>query len=105
MSPISSHFNRRPGTIGFNSNCIQKPADNFKERLFTWGLVQWPGIKHIDGFDFSEVIKKAQECEGFAGKPGQEILTGFSHNAILGVADKVIEGVKVGAWNEGDGRR
>ncbi|MDT8441433.1 MAG: hydroxylamine reductase [Desulfuromonadales bacterium] len=90
-------FQEFPGAIIFNTNCIQKPADNYKDRLFTWGLVQWPDVKHIDGWDFSAVIKKAQECDGFQDNPGQEILTGFGHNAILGVADKVIEGVKAGA--------
>jgi hydroxylamine reductase len=90
-------FQDFPGAIIFNTNCIQKPADNYKDRLFTWGLVQWPDVKHIDGWDFSAVIKKAQECEGFEEKPGQEIMVGFGHNAILGVADKVIEGVKAGA--------
>jgi hydroxylamine reductase len=59
--------------------------------------VQWPGVKHVDGWDFSAVIAKAQACGGFEDNPGQEILTGFGHNAILGVADKVIEGVKAGA--------
>ena len=90
-------FQQFPGAIVFNTNCIQKPADSYKDRLFTWGLVQWPDVKHVDGWDFSEVIKKAQECDGFEENPGQEILTGFGHNAILGVADKVIEAVKAGA--------
>jgi len=90
-------FQDFPGAIIFNTNCIQRPADNYKDRLFTWGLVQWPGVKHVDGWDFSQVIKKAQECEGFEENLGQEILTGFGHNAILGVADKVIEGVRAGA--------
>ncbi len=86
-----------PGAIIFNTNCIQRPADSYKDRLFTWGLVQWPDVKHVDGFDFSAVIDKALECAGFEENPGQEILTGFGHNAVLGVADKVIEGVKGGA--------
>ena len=25
------------------TNCIQKPADNYKHRIFTSGLVGWPG--------------------------------------------------------------
>lgn len=90
-------FKDFPGAIIFNTNCIQKPSDTYKDRLFTWGLVQWPDVKHVDGWDFSAVIKKAQECDGFQENLGQEILTGFGHNAILGVADKVIEGVKAGA--------
>ncbi len=92
-----NEFQDFPGPIIFNTNCIQKPAENYQDRLFTWGLVQWPNVTHIDNWDFSAVIKKAQECEGFADNPGQEILTGFGHNAILEVADKVIEGVKSGA--------
>jgi hydroxylamine reductase len=90
-------FANFPGAIIFNTNCIQRPADNYKERLFTWGLVQWPGVKHVSGWDFSAVIKKAQDCDGFEEKPGQEIMVGFGHNAILGVADKVIAGVQAGA--------
>ena len=90
-------FAEFPGAIIFNTNCIQKPADSYVDRLFTWGLVQWPGVKHVGGWDFSDVIAKAQACAGFEDAPGQEILTGFGHNAILGVADKVIEGVKAGA--------
>ena len=92
----AKEFPEFPGAIIFNTNCIQKPADSYKDRLYTWGLVQWPDVKHVDGWDFSEVIAKAQECEGFQDNPGQEILTGFGHNAVLGVADKVIEAVKGG---------
>ena len=92
----AKEFPEFPGAIIFNTNCIQRPADTYKDRLFTWGLVQWPDVKHIDGWNFSEVIDKAQECKGFDENPGQEILTGFGHNAVLGVADKVIEAVKGG---------
>ncbi|AMV72596.1 hydroxylamine reductase [Desulfuromonas carbonis] len=92
----AKEFPAFPGAIIFNTNCIQRPAEAYKDRLFTWGLVQWPDVKHVEGWDFSAVIKKAQECEGFADNPGQEILTGFGHNAVLGVADKVIAAVKAG---------
>ena len=54
-------------------------------------------MKHVEGWDFSEVIAKALECPDLPEAPGQEILTGFGHNAVLGVADKVIAGVKAGA--------
>ncbi|MBC8017670.1 MAG: hydroxylamine reductase, partial [Verrucomicrobia bacterium] len=69
----------------------------YTDRLYTWGLVAWPGVKHIDGWDFSPVINKALECPALPENPGQEILTGFGHNAVLGVADKVIAAVKSGA--------
>jgi len=86
-----------PGAIVFNTNCIQRPAESYKDRVFTWGLVRWPGVKHVEGYDFSEVLRKAKECKGFDEKPGQQILVGFGHDAVLGVADKVIDAVKKGA--------
>lgn len=93
----AKEFPHFPGAIIFNTNCIQRPADSYKDRLFSWGQVGWPGVKHINGWDFSEVINKALECPELADAPAKEILTGFGHNAVLGVADKVIEGVKAGA--------
>jgi len=86
-----------PGAVIFNTNCIQRPAEAYQDRLFTWGLVAWPGIPHIDGWDFTSAIEKALALPGFQENPGQEILVGFGHNAVLGVADKVIEAVKAGA--------
>ena len=85
-----------PGAIIFNTNCIQRPAESYKDRLFTWGLVQWPDVKNIAGMDFTPVIEKALALPGFEENPGKEILTGFGHNAVLGVADKVIDAVKAG---------
>jgi hydroxylamine reductase len=92
----AKEFTSFPGAIIFNTNCIQRPAESYKDRLFTWGLVQWPDVKNIAGWDFSAVIKKARELPGFEENLGQEILTGFGHNAVLGVADKVIAAVKAG---------
>ncbi len=93
----AKEFANFPGAIIFNTNCIQKPAESYTDRLYTWGLVAWPGVKHIDGWDFTPVINKALECPALPENPGQEILTGFGHNAVLGVADKVIAAVKSGA--------
>lgn len=84
------------GVIIFNTNCIQNPSDSYKDRLCTWGLVAWPDVRHVDGRDFSAVINKAIELPGFPDNPGREILTGFGHNAVLGVADKIIAAVKGG---------
>ncbi|HEY3309001.1 MAG TPA: hydroxylamine reductase [Desulfuromonadaceae bacterium] len=92
----AKEFANFPGAIIFNTNCIQRPADIYVDRLFTWGLVAWPGVKHVEGWDFSAVVNKALECPALPENPGQEILTGFGHNAVLGVADKIIAAVKAG---------
>ena len=54
--------------------------------------------------DFTPLINKARELGGwktdkqFTGiNGGKELMTGFARNAVLGVADKVIEAVKAGA--------
>lgn len=97
----AKEFDAFPGSILMTTNCIQKPRDSYKDRIFTTGLVGWPGVKHIEAVngkkDFSAVIEKALEVGGFEeDSDGKNILVGFGHNAVLGVADKVIEAVKAG---------
>jgi len=80
------------------TNCIQQPADSYKGRIFTSGLVQWPGVRHIEGRDFTPVIEAALAAEGFKEDgPDEGILVGFAREAVLSVADQVIEAVKGGA--------
>ncbi len=94
-----AEFEAFPGSILMTTNCIQKPKENYKARIFTTGLVQWPGVEHIgDDKDFSAVIDAALEADGFAETEEEKtILTGFGHNAVLGVAPQVIDAVKSGA--------
>lgn len=91
-------FDSFPGAILMTSNCIQLPKSSYLQRIFTAGAVAWPGVEHISNRDFSPVIAAALRAPGFAEDgPDQEILTGFAHNAVLGVADRVVEAVKAGA--------
>jgi len=90
-------FAQFPGAILMTTNCIQKPAGSYMDNIFTAGLVAWPGVRHILNRDFSPLIQKALELPGSPEAPGKEIMVGFGHQAVLGVADKVIEAVKGGA--------
>jgi hydroxylamine reductase len=84
-----------PGPVLFTTNCIQKPREDYADRIFTTGLVGWPGIKHIEDKDFSPVIEKALSMDGWQDDADNgSVMVGFAHNAVLGVADKVIEAVK-----------
>ncbi|MGI6102989.1 MAG: hydroxylamine reductase, partial [Bacillota bacterium] len=87
-----------PGAILMTTNCIQKPRETYKGRIFTTGLVAWPGVTHIADKDFTPVIQAALEAPGFE-EDGEEryITVGFARNAVLGVADEVINAVKSGA--------
>ncbi len=94
----AKEFAEFPGSIVMTTNCIQKPHDSYKDNIFTCGLVGWPGIAHIQGQNYEPAIKRALELPGFMeDKPGKNIMTGFGRNAVMGVADTVIEGVKSGA--------
>ncbi len=91
-------FDEFPGAILMTTNCIQEPRASYIDRIFTCGLVAWPGVRHIDGEDFSPVIAAAQAAPGFAeDEPEKTILTGFGHNSVLGAADKIVGAVKSGA--------
>jgi hydroxylamine reductase len=91
-----------PGAIVMTTNCIQRPQTVYQDRIFTTGLVAWPGVGHITPDasgkkDFSPVIQAAREAEGFTeDAPEKTITIGFARNAVLGVADTVVEAVKNG---------
>ncbi len=91
-------FEDFPGAILMTTNCIQKPKDSYKDRIFTSGPTAWPGVRHIDDGDYTPVIEAALAQPGFA-EDGEEkyIMTGFAHDAVMGVADTVIQAVKDGA--------
>jgi hydroxylamine reductase len=90
-------FDGQPAAFLFTTNCIQKPRKGYADRVFTTGLVAFPGVAHVKGRDFSAVIAKARALGGFAAKAGGTLTTGFGRNAVLSVADTVIAAVKSGA--------
>jgi len=87
-----------PGPILMTTNCIQKPRQSYMSRIFTTGLVAWPGLTHIGpGKDFTPVINAASALPGYAAdEPEKTITVGFGHEAVMSVAGKVIDLVKAG---------
>jgi len=91
-------FEAFPGAILMTTNCIQQPKDAYQARIFTTGLVGWPGVTHTPDQAFEPVIQAALAAPGFAeDEPEQTILVGFGRNAVMNVAGKVIDAVKAGA--------
>ena len=79
------------------TNCIQLPKESYAARLFTSGLVAWPGITHLADRNYAPVIAAAQAAPGFLEDgPDTCITVGFGHHAVLGVAGQIIEAVKSG---------
>ena len=91
-------FDTFPGAILMTTNCIQRPRETYKGRIFTSGLVAMPGVQHVSSKDFTPVIEAALAAEGFSEDgPDKTILVGFGHETVMGVAGAVIEAVKSGA--------
>jgi hydroxylamine reductase len=91
-------FANFPGAILMTSNCIQKPKISYKKNIFTSGTVGMPGLTHLNKNNLGPLIDRALELPGYAeDKKDMEILTGFGHKAVLGVADKIVSGVKDGS--------
>jgi len=94
----AKEFAAFPGAILMTTNCIQKPKESYAQDIFTTGLVGWPGVTHLAGQDYAPLIEKALAMPGFAeDTDAGSVMVGFGHNAVMGVADKLIDAVKSGA--------
>lgn len=95
-------FDGIPGCILMTTNCLMRPRETYKDRIYSTNVVGWDGIKHIgqlkDGTkDFSEIINKALELGGFKeDEEEKEILVGFGHHATLSHAETIVNAVKNG---------
>lgn len=95
-------FDNIPGCILMTTNCLMRPRETYKDRIFTTSVVGWDGVKHIpkgkDGKkDFTEIINKALELGGYEeDQEPHEILVGFGHNATLSNAETIVNSVKDG---------
>ena len=93
-------FDNLPGCILMTTNCLMRPRDTYKDRIYSTNVVGWDGIKYIekkpDGEkDFSEIIKQSLELGGFTeDQEVKEILVGFGHEAALSHARELVEAVK-----------
>ena len=94
-------FDGIPGCILMTTNCVQKPRDSYKDRLFTTSIVGMPDCPHIEEVngkkDYTPIIEKAFELGGWQeDEPEHRIPIGFAHNAILSHANEIVEAVKDG---------
>ncbi len=101
----TKEFDNIPAPVLFTTNCLMPPRASYKDRVYTTEVVSFPELVHIgDDKDFTPVIDKAIELGGydedkqFTGiNGGTHTMTGFGHDAVLGVAGTVVDAVKSGA--------
>lgn len=90
-------FDEFGGAVLVTTNCVLIPKESYRERMFTTGIAQVENVKYItDRKDFSTIIEKALEIGKIPAKKGIYLTTGFHHQVVLGLADKIIEAVKSG---------
>ncbi|WP_042345900.1 hydroxylamine reductase [Bacillus massiliigorillae] len=90
------------GPILMTTNCIVKPRNSYKDRIYTTGAVGFPGCTHIpdavDGDkDFSVIIEHAKKCAPPTELETGEIVGGFAHAQVLALKDQIIDAVTSGA--------
>ena len=97
-----SQFDGIPGCILMTTNCLMRPRETYKDRIFSTNVVGWDGIQFIpkqpDGTkDFTPIINKALELGGFTeDQEPHEILVGFGHHATLSHAEAIVNAVHNG---------
>lgn len=90
------------GPILLTTNCLVPPSDSYADRVYTTGVVRFPGVSHIDGRkegepkDFSPLIEAAKETESPQQLESGTIPGGFAHKSVLDRADEIIEGIRTG---------
>ena len=109
-------FDNIPGCILMTTNCLMRPRESYKDRIYSTNVVGWDGVKHIGKKengekDFSEIIHQALELGGYANdrevQPMElsdcpkchqvsELLTGFAYGATLSHAGEIVRAVKEG---------
>ncbi|MDU1054514.1 hydroxylamine reductase [Clostridium baratii] len=95
-------FDNINGCILMTTNCLMRPRESYKDRIYSTNVVGWDGVKHVntkeDGTkDFSEIIEKAIELGGFKeDEEKKEIIVGFARNSTLSHAEEIVNYVKNG---------
>jgi len=92
-----SVFSEYPFPILATSNCALIPKDDYRDRMFTAGVVGLPGVKHVEGYNFTELIEMARQMPDVKETPGSSVLTtGFSLSTIAAAQDKIKDLVQKG---------
>ena len=94
-------FDSFNGPILMTTNCITPVRKSYHSRIYTTGVVGYPGVKHIHEKngkkDFSEIIHQAKRLNSPTEIEKGEIIGGFAHHQVLKLADKIVAAVKSGA--------
>ena len=90
-------FSKYPAVALATSNCALIPNEDYKDRIFTSGVAQLPGVQHIEDYDFTPLIEKVKSLPELEDEPRDTVLTtGFGLSTVLSLAGKIKELVEAG---------
>jgi len=98
----TKEFAKFPGAVIVTTNCLMPPHDTYSDKIFTIGPVSYPHLSYLGAADhgipdYAPAIAKTLSLPGFTETaPEKSVTVGFAHNAVLSVADTVIDAVKQG---------
>ncbi|MCD7897463.1 MAG: hydroxylamine reductase [Planctomycetaceae bacterium] len=86
-----------PGPILLTTNCLVPPKDSYISRVYTTGLVAYPGVTHLPNGRFEPLVDAALAAPGFT-EDGEDrrITIGFARNTVVGAAGAILDAVKAG---------
>ncbi|MFW6265704.1 MAG: hydroxylamine reductase, partial [Halanaeroarchaeum sp.] len=90
------------GPILVTTNCLVPPEDGYEDRVYTTGVVRFPGVDHVDDRedgdpkDFSALVEDARTAEPPTELESGTIPGGFARNSVMSRADEIIEAIQAG---------
>lgn len=89
------------GPVLLTTNCLVPPKDSYKDRVYTTGVVGFPGVKHIPDRgegekDFSPIIEHAKRCPPPSALESGKLTIGLARKTVTDIASDVLKLVEEG---------
>ncbi|MGI6596400.1 MAG: hydroxylamine reductase [bacterium] len=89
-------FDSFSGAILGTTNCVLIPKESYRDRMFTCGIARLPGVQHIKDRNFKPLIETALSLPPLPENIVGSTMTGFHHQPVLELAEKLIDLIKAG---------
>jgi hydroxylamine reductase len=95
-----TEFPKFNGPILVTTDSIQQPKKTYETKLFSTGLVGWPGVPYIadrkpgQRKDFSALIETAQQAEPPSPTGDGQCVTGFGPQALEELSDSIVDALQ-----------
>ncbi len=97
-----TQFSKFKGPILVSTNSIQQQKKDYKDKIYTTGMVGWPEITHIadrkpgQAKDFSPLIEQAKKCEAPTLLTAGKVTVGYAHHQLNKLLPAISEAIEKG---------